>query len=581
MGTLTGLGTRRETRRLPFLALISGGLLLSALILLAVELSRFSSQAGVLQTDVTVAGVPVGGKALTEAVRAWETIYAQPVQLDYGDSPILLKPQDIGFVVKSDQMRGQVQSRSAGSSNFWIDFWNYLWRRPSVPVEVGLAAEYQKPRLIKFMQDVADRYEQRASSASFDLNTATFGSGASGRRIDIDAALPLIEAALKRPTNRRVTLPLKTEAAKDRSMTTLKAALLEYLSKFNYLGTPGFVLDGPGTIGGMVVIDLQTGAELNVNSKVAFTASSTIKIPILMSVFKALAQEPDKDIKWLLAASILCSSNSGSNLLMQTIGNGGDKFARLRDGLAKVNETMNGLGAKNTYINAPLFVADPEFVFTIPAPKTSPDKTLSAKPDPFNQTTPEDMASLMLGLYECSEYNSGLRTFYAESYTQNECKEMIGLLTGNKIGRLIELGTPNDTKIAHKNGWAGTTARGANVGDVSIVYSPGGNYILVIYLWEARATDDGRGSIDAWRAVEGLSRVVYNYFNPEQPLTVARTPENPNTAIECVMPNPNYPERVDLLNISNGRFTPSGELVGDACVNYPNCLSGSVSTPKK
>ena len=74
------------------------------------------------------------------------------------------------------------------------------------------------------MQDVATRYEQRASGASFDLNTMTFGSGNSGRRIDIDAAIPLIDDALRRPTNRRVTLPLKAEAPKDRNTATLTDA---------------------------------------------------------------------------------------------------------------------------------------------------------------------------------------------------------------------------------------------------------------------------------------------------------------------------------------------------------------------
>jgi hypothetical protein len=111
------------------------------------------------------------------------------------------------------------------------------------------------------------------------------------------------------------------------------------------------------------------------------------------------------------------------------------------------------------------------------------------------------------------------------------------------------------------------------VGDAAIVYAPGATYVLVVYIWEARATEDGRGSLDAWRAVEGISRVVYNYFDPEKPLLVARTPEFELGASDCVMPNPNHPERIDLNNIANGRFQPNGDLVTDACVNYPACLS--------
>lgn len=575
MGTVTGLGTRRERRSLPILALLSGGFLLAALTLFAVELSRYSALTGVLQTDITVGGVPVGGKTLTDAVKTWETVYAQPVQLDYGDSPILLYPNQIGFVVRSDQLRGQAQSRSAGSSNFWSDFWNYLWRRPSTPVDIPLAAEYQKPRLLNFMQDVATRYEQRASGASFDLNTMTFGSGNSGRRIDIEAAIPLIDDALRRPTNRRVTLPLKVESAKNRNMATLKAAIMDYLNNAVYLGVKGMTVDGPGTIIGLVAIDLQSGAELSINPKVAFGAASTVKIPIMVSAFRQITFEPDKDLKWLMAASILCSSNSGSNYVMQGIGNGNTANDRLRDGLARVNDTMQKVGAVNTFITAPLFVADKAFQFNIASPKASGtlDRSLNTNPDVYNQTTAEDMANLLLGLYECSEYNSGLRTFQPDNYTQTECKQALELLSGNKIGRLIELGVPPGVRIAHKNGWAGESGKGAVVADAAIVYSPAGAYVLVIYVWESRVTEDGRGSLDAWRAVEGMSRVVYNYFNPEKPLLVARTPENALGAIECVMPNPNFPERVDFNNINNGRFTPSGEIVPDACINYPACIA--------
>src|SRR5689334_4522130 len=101
--TLGGLGTRRQRRRIPWLALISGGLLLAALILLAAQLVRFANTRDVLQTDITVGGVPVGGLPLAEAVKRWEAIYAQPVEIDYGDSPILLYPAQVGFFVKSDQ----------------------------------------------------------------------------------------------------------------------------------------------------------------------------------------------------------------------------------------------------------------------------------------------------------------------------------------------------------------------------------------------------------------------------------------------------------------------------------------------
>jgi len=573
--SVIGLGTRRRGVHLPIVAILSGGALLAALILLGVQLARFAATRDVLQTDVTVGGVPVGGMPLSDAVKTWVTIYQQPIELDYGSSPLFLYPSQIGFYTKDDQLRGQVQSRSAGTNNYWLDFWNYLWQLPTTPFNIPLAADYQQAKLVNFLKDVAARYEQRASGVSFDLNTATFGSGANGAQIDIPAAAKAIDEVLRRPTNRRVTLPLKTEGARDATMDTLRTAILAYLKNADYLGNKGLSFSGPDVIGGVDVIDLQSGREMAINSDVAFSSLSTIKIPIMLTRFSKLLADPNVDTRWLMAASILCSSNSASNFLMQQ----NNPANTLQDGLQQVIATSAALGAKNTFIDAPLYVGDKTLQFSIGAPKTHPNKTLNAHPDPFSQTTPEDMATLLQELYDCSEYGSGLRAIYPNDFTQKKCRQMVELLHGNVINRLIELGVPPGTKVAHKNGWGGTARDGANVSDAAIVYTPGGNYILVVYIWEAKANQDGIGSLDTWKALEGISRITYNFFNPTTPLVVARAPENPMGAIDCVMPNPQHPEQIDLDNINNGRFDASGNLVADACYNYPQCSAKKPDTP--
>ncbi len=90
-------------------------------------------------------------------------------------------------------------------------------------------------------------------------------------------------------------------------------------------------------------------------------------------------------------------------------------------------------------------------------------------------------------------------------------------------------------------------------------------------MWEAKANPDGIGSLEPWKAIEGISRIVYNFFNADQPMLTPRQPENPYGAIDCVMPNPAFKERLSLTNISNGRFDANGYLVPDACFNYPQC----------
>src|SRR4051812_16141408 len=102
--SVTGLGTTRRSFRLPVLAIASGVMLLAALFLFIVELQRFAQTRDLLQTDITVAGVPVTGLKLQEAAVTWERVYEQPIELDYLGSPILLNPSDIGFRTNSELM---------------------------------------------------------------------------------------------------------------------------------------------------------------------------------------------------------------------------------------------------------------------------------------------------------------------------------------------------------------------------------------------------------------------------------------------------------------------------------------------
>src|SRR4051794_26007241 len=102
---LTPLRPQRQRFRLPpLLPLISGGFLLAAIILLGVEVFRFVRERNGFQTKVTVAGVGGGGMDHTAARRTWELVYAQPVELDYVTSPIMINPWDVDFRIHSEAM---------------------------------------------------------------------------------------------------------------------------------------------------------------------------------------------------------------------------------------------------------------------------------------------------------------------------------------------------------------------------------------------------------------------------------------------------------------------------------------------
>src|SRR3982751_6576545 len=149
---------KHPRRRLPILSLLSGGFLLSAFILMAIEIVNFSRSRNTPQDEVVVAGITVGGLTPEEAQRAWESTYTQPVELRYGNSPIQLSPQAVGFHVNNDDMLKTFSQYSSVANNTVVEFWRYLWQQTSDPVNIDLSASYDQNALRNFLQDIASRY---------------------------------------------------------------------------------------------------------------------------------------------------------------------------------------------------------------------------------------------------------------------------------------------------------------------------------------------------------------------------------------------------------------------------------------
>jgi beta-lactamase class A len=305
-----------------------------------------------------------------------------------------------------------------------------------------------------------------------------------------------------------------------------------------YLDSEGFVYDGQATVASVFIMDLETGEEVNILGDVAVSAASTVKVSILIDYYRNLLVAPNDDEAFLMSQSLLCSNNSSSNLIMQIIGED-DLFA----GIADVTNTTQYLGARNSYISAPLYLGGDQVLGSIPAPVTQPNPSFNTGADPFNQTTTEDLGTLFSHIYDCANYGSGLMAAYPDGeFTQNECRQMLELMSANDLGRLLQGGIPPGTRISHKNGWL------ENVhGDAGIVYPPNGrNYVIAAFVWE---NSEFFSYTRAWPLIEGISRAAWNYFVPEQPLIAPRT-DLPETAQECVAFAPPYGE-VNLDTISS------------------------------
>jgi beta-lactamase class A len=241
----------------------------------------------------------------------------------------------------------------------------------------------------------------------------------------------------------------------------------------------------------------------SVEPDIAFTASSTIKIPILVSVYKNLGPELTPEVQNLVLEMITKSENPASDALMDRIDQG--------RGPLIVSQDMKSIGLENTFLagyfyeNAPLLDR-----FSTPANQRT---DVATNPDVYNQTTTSDMGALLADLYQCSQSGGGaLVAAFPGRINRTTCQQMVDYLQRDRIGVLIEAGLPEGTKIAHKHGWTpNSSGIIQDISDAAIVYTPAGNYVLVIDIYHPVQAIFEPVS----RMYAKISQAVYNYYNLE------------------------------------------------------------------
>lgn len=480
---------------------VSIGFILLAVILLTFRLISFSRSRGTYPRGMEIAGVPVGGFNREEASERLLEVYNRQVEIFYRDSIIDMDPAVIGFQLNLESMLATADLVRIGGP-FWNEFWDYLWGNQESPEPVPLDASYSESVLRSYLTDeISARYDQPAIPARPKVGSLVFDPGTPGTSIDVDTAVFQIENALFSPINRRVNLSIKQTAAGRPSVQNLETLLKQTLD------IAGF--DG---IASLYLLDLQTAQEIHfiysngkdypTNPDLAFSASSIIKIPIMVSVYRHIEDNPSPEALKLLGEMIELSGNDPADWLME-------QFIDPNRGPLVVTEDMRKLGLENTFL-AQLFrpTSSPLAYFQTPANSRT---DITTDPDPVNQTTPTDIGTLLEDIYQCAEYGGGaLIAVFPGEITQQECRDMIDTLDKNHFPNLLEAGAPDGIRIAHKHGYV-TDPYGSTltIGDAGIVYTPGGNYILVIYFdHPAQLIWDSASALFA-----DLARVVYNYYN--------------------------------------------------------------------
>jgi len=476
-------------------------LILAALAIAVWQLVLFSRARATFPAGLTIGNVPVGGLDRQAAAQRLLEVYTMPVELRYRDAIIHLDPAVVGFELDLERMLAEAD-RVRTAQPFWNAFWDYLWARPQQVSNIPLVATYSENRLRDFLvEEIAPRYDQPPAPAKPVVGTVHFQPGEPGTVLDVDRAIPAIERALFSPTQRTVTLTLRQSTPARPPFRVLQTLIEQAIDLDNFNGLAAvYVLDLQSAQ--EIHLIRQQGQSLSTSPDVAFTAASTIKIPIMVSVFRRLENIPDSETLKLLTDMIDKSGNEPADWLMERV------IDPVR-GPLEVTADMQAIGLENTFIagyfklGAPLL-----WKYDTPANQRA---DVNTDPDPYTQTTVTDLGALLEDIYLCARQGGGaLVAAFPDEITQSECRMMIDLLSRNRIGVLIEAGVPEGTRVAHKHGWVSDPFGVIHtIGDAGIVYTPGGDYILVVFLYDSKQL--------VWEPASALvariSMAVYNYFN--------------------------------------------------------------------
>lgn len=482
-------------------ALIAAVSITAALGLSVYHYIQFSSRVRALPLGATVAGIPVGGLSEAQAAELLEATYLAPIDVTYRGHTFQLLPAEAGFELEMANMLATVRPPESARDGL-PQFWDYLWgRQPTSDRSVSLQATYSPERLQNFLEEVSQYYDEPAHSPWADPEQLMTIRGTGGIHLDRDAAAEALRSALFSREARTATLVGLPGAAAQPTIDLLEQQIRDFLALQEFDGLFSLYLVDMRT-DERVHMNLWQGQDIATDPDVAYSGMSIMKIYILTEFYRQLTDGALPYELDLVEKSITESSNWTSNLLIEWIGD-----LDAGSGLYRLNETIAALGLQGTFIGGLYDTEEP------PGFRYTPSNTredINTAPDPYMQTTPSDIGRLLEGIYRCAEFGDGLliETF-GDQFTAQECQDMIGWLTSNRIGVLIEAGVPGGTPVAHKHGWA----EGEPIGDAGIVLTDNGDYVLVYYVWYPEYTYwDENSSLLA-----DVSRAVYNYINPITP----------------------------------------------------------------
>ena len=488
---------RKKSSSLRWLPAVFGGLfLLFALLIAVVDYASFQKPQSVYPNGISVEGIPLGGLDHARAEARLAEAFSVPVELRYQQARIQFTPTELGFSPDYTATIAELDKNLPKRSWF-----KHLWGKTEAtnPLDLPLIAEVDLDQTQAFLtQVIPPRYDQPATATVPILYSTNYQPGQPGYSLQsLATAVDDIKAALLSPDQRVVSLDVQETPALPLDRANLEIFLKQtiQLEKFNGLIE---VYQRDLTTGEIMHIALR--ANQNVTPDVAYSAASTIKIPIMLSAMRRLEEPlPSQASNWMFQM-IADSLNPPADGLMKA-------YMDNDSGPLMVTADLRELGYQNTFL-AGYFEPGSPLLERISTPANQ-RRDIFLDPDFYNQTVPSETGDLLWKIYRCANQNEPM---FGGQVTSSECQQMLSYLLENRIHALIEAGLPPEGRAAHKHGWTNDLDGLIHtISDSGVVYTPGGDYVLVIFAYtENQFLYDTANQLFA-----KLSQSIYNAYNPQ------------------------------------------------------------------
>ncbi len=482
----------KATQRFLILTLITMGTLF-----LVYQAFLFSRSQDKYPPGLTVASVEIAGLTRAEATEKLNETYFAPLNLYYQEERVQIDPSEVGFAIDTETMLNEAEARKS-DKEVWQAYIEFMLNRPIEPIAIPLAATHDRNALTAQIETVANFLDRPATSPQLLVDSGEYELGQPGYTTDVPTSVELAEISLYQATtvDRSVDLALIYEEAMPFDIQVLENQIQRELATLD------------GMVGSVFIMSLETGEEVSINADVAISGLSILKIAIFLEAYRALDRPPNEYEQELFYNTAVLSSNNNANLLLHIVAGEANTY----QGAQLLTESMQNIGLVNTFMAIPY---DAPAVSTRPGTYTTPANSRPTSPinaESAMQTTAEEMGTLLSMIYYCAQDGGALPIIYPGEITPEECQAILDLMKQNYEGNLIRFGVPEGTEVSHKHGWDLVTH-----GDAGIVFSPAGDYVIVMYLHDQ--ANNWLNYEVSFPFLQGISQIVYNYFNLEDPYT--------------------------------------------------------------